>query len=429
MDAYNEKENLESKESAAKENKLEILWQHGGNGDYLDPTIEKMKKVFPNVNVEVVYDNKVHDKIKPRLVAGNPPDIFLAHQSFFNHYSAIMDNQLMPVDDVLDSRMPDSGILLKDIFQDNILNLGFVNGKHYLLPDQQYVNGFWYSKKLFKEKNWQVPATWEEFIAFCENVKHTSDISPFAYAGLNAPFYLSDSFIMPGIAALGGIQAINDINDLKPGAWKSEAVIETLNKIKLLVDKGYMYQNSLSIDHSKSQQLFIDYKIAFLPVGSWLENAEKPKWPEDFGLTAIIPPLGDESSRYMVAYNTLIAIPQKAKNPVMAKEFLKLFYTKDVMEKVARNYGSLFPVKSNIGSARGVLSESVVQIFNLANNKDVQIINHPWTYWYKSLDKKYQDMITSLVAGDITPKKFAEEMEKEAENIRNDSSIFKYTIN
>lgn len=409
---------------------MEILWQQGGSGEYLTPTIEEFKKHYPEYDIKVDYNLKVHDIIRPRLVAGNPPDIFMAHHSFFDHYGAIKAGQLTPIDDILESKMPDSEETLKGIFKEDVLKLGFVDGKHYLFPDQQYINGFWYSKKLFEQKGWNVPTTWDEFLTFCEEVRNSSggEIAPFGYAGLNAPFYLSDSFIMPSIVQLGGKQAIDDINNLKPGAWKSPAVIETIKRIRLLVDRRYMYDGSLKINHNQVQMLFINGKIAMLPVGSWIESEMKDSWPEDFGLTAIAPPLGYRNIKYMVAYNTLIAIPQNAKNGDMSKEFMKLFYTRGVMATVAKEYQSLFPVRNNVEIAKGSLPESVIQIFTTAMQQNVKIISHPWTYWYKTLDKKYQDSITAVVARDITPEKFAEEMEKEAENIRQDDSIPKYSI-
>ena len=77
-------------------------------------------------------------------------------------------------------------------------------------------------------------------------------------------------------------QAMVDIDNLKDGAWKTDAVSQRSCPLEKLVTKAVHPAGLGGLTHTQSQQAFLDGKAAFLPVGTWLENEmSSPPTPGD----------------------------------------------------------------------------------------------------------------------------------------------------
>ena len=67
-----------------------------------------------------------------------------------------------------------------------------------------------------------MPKTFDEFFALAPKIK-AAGLAPFAFAG-KFPYYMRWA-IMSWIWKSGGKQAVVDIDNLKSGAWKTDAVM------------------------------------------------------------------------------------------------------------------------------------------------------------------------------------------------------------
>ena len=110
-----------------------------------------------------------------------------------------------------------------------------------MLPYYFNVNGWWYDKVLFAQHGWTPPKTWSELLAVGAKIK-AAGIAPLTYQG-KYPYYMITGFLLPWAISAGGIQALDDAQNLVPGAWKSPAFLQAARMIKVVrnfrVPKGW----------------------------------------------------------------------------------------------------------------------------------------------------------------------------------------------
>jgi N-acetylglucosamine transport system substrate-binding protein len=314
----------------------------------------------------------------------------------------------------------------EEIFVPGILDRGESNGKRYILPGFVHYYGLWYDKALFDKNGWNVPENYDEWVSVSEQIQKSGQMSPFTYQGLY-PSYLLRTMFFPLVASYGGTEAIDNIDKLVPGAWQSDAVINAAKDIRAYTDK-YLMNGTTALNHTQAQMEFINHRAAMIPCGTYLENEMKGNWPKDFDLKFMFAPVRNEKSnkKYSWATTDFISITTKAKNPEMAKEFLKSLYTKDVRTVGAEKVGGVNPIIGGADGFGGVLPSSVVYANSMLSQDNVNVIFGKYEIWYKTLYKKAQDSLTGLVTGKYTPEQFAKEVEAEAERVRKDDSIVKH---
>ena len=412
-----------------KKKVLEISWFEGGNGkEYIEYAIKKFQEAHPDLEIKADISPNNAETLRPKFVAGNPPDVIMANYSNLDYFALIADGQLAPIDDVLASPVPDDkSKTLEEIFIPGILDRGESNGKRYILPGFVHYYGLWYDKTLFDKKGWNVPENYDEWVNVSEQIKKSAEMSPFTYQGLY-PSYLLRTLFFPMVASYGGTAAIDNIDNLVPGAWQSDAVINAAKDIRAYTDK-YLMDGTTALNHTQAQMEFINHRAAMISCGTYLENEMKGNWPDDFDLKFIFAPVrnnGNSNKKYSWATTDFISIPSKAKNPEMAKEFLKFLYTRDVRTAAAEKVGGVYPIIGGADGFEGVLPASVVYANSMISKDNVNVIFGKYEIWYKTLYKKAQDSLTGLVTGKYTPEQFAKEVEAEAERVRKDDSIVKH---
>jgi len=89
-------------------------------------------------------------------------------------------------------------------------------------------------------------------------------------------------FLFPWAISSGGIEAVDNAQNLIPGAWKSPAMLEAATKIAELRDKGYFEEGALGMSHTESQTEFVTDKAAMIPCGTWLHSEMSKSMPPDF---------------------------------------------------------------------------------------------------------------------------------------------------
>ena len=408
---------------------LKISWFEGGFGrGYLDYAVELFKETHPDVQVVMDIGPKNHEQLRVQMISGDVPDIFLANESFFDYFALINDEQLAPLNDVFASNAPDVDGTFGDMFLPGILDVGFKDGNNYLCPIFNSFHGLWYSKTLFSQNGWKPPQNLAELTEVSKEISESGKLAAFTYQGIY-PQYPLRVFFLPTVGAYGGQEALDAINNLEPGAWTNEAVVKAAKDFKEYF-KAYAMEGTLALNHTQAQIEFINHRAAFIPCGTWFDNEMKGNWPNDFDLTYLLPPVPvTDNNRYVVTQVMFTAIPTNAKNKFAAKEFMKLLYSKDVRAFIAKDAGAVMPIKNSTDGLEHYLSPVMVQANNELSRDGVNTYFATWRLWYKPLFKKVLDSMTEMVTGIITPEKFCEEVEKEAERIRKAPDIVKYRVN
>ncbi|HHW31865.1 MAG TPA: extracellular solute-binding protein [Clostridiaceae bacterium] len=406
---------------------LDVLFMVGGQGQMADPIVAKLKEVYPGLNVNVVYDHNAHEIMRNRVMAGNPPDIFDLNQGFYDYYGAISEGICKPLDFLYPLKTIDGTKTLKDVMDFNAIQKGYLNGKYYLMADSIYTSGLWYDAKLLRDNNLNPPTTWNEFVEVCEKLKQKG-IYGLSWSGRWAGEYAMNYFFYPMVASLD-YDTFIAIENLEDDAWDRPAVREVMNRLKMMVDKGYFDVKASGMDASEIQMEFIKRTFAFYPCGSWLEAEMAGNWPADFELTYL--PFSGVSDKngtnYTLLASVVSGISSKTKNEDIVGEYYRYFLSDyDTTAKVVSTSLNGLPLKGFSEQFGHLLPKSVQGTWEAISAGNMPLIQMA-SSWYPEHLILSGDSITAFVNGDITADEFAKRMNEFNKATKADSSIVKYT--
>jgi len=409
---------------------LDVVIFDGGFGkDYAQYDVNLYTKAFPSSKAALSATQKISDQLQPRFANGTPPDVI--DDSGDNQIKAgtlVNSNALTDLQPLLDAASyDDPNVKVKDTLLPGVLDVGTYNNKVFLLNYSYTVYGIWYNKKLFDSKGWTPPKTWDEFKTLAPTIK-AAGIAPWVHAG-KYPYYQGVP-IMDWIGKAGGNQVLIDIDNLKPNAWRVDAVKASLNAVLEMVHNGWVLPGAEGMTHIESQQAFLDGKAAFIPVGSWFENEMRKTIPQGTELTLI--PMPDLTASDKQPYGTLRAesgepfvVPAKAKNQAGGLEFLRIMLSKDAAKNFAQATSSLSIVK---GSADSVTTSTALTSANKAVQAAGTNLLHyrSVTDWYPTLINEWEAATGELMAGRFTADQWIDKVQAAADKVASDSSIEKF---
>ena len=312
--------------------KVDVIVFNGGLGDEypkFDKTLFAAK--HGQVTVSLSSTQKIKTEQQPRF-STTPADLINNSGADSMALDALInDGALADLGPLLDApSWDDKNVKVRDTLLPGTVDDGTFSGKFYVLNYAYTVFGTWYNQALFDQNGWTAPKTFDEFFAMVPQIK-AKGIAPFAFAG-KYPYYMRWA-IMSWIWKSGGRSAVVDIDNLKPGAWKTDGVTAALSAAEKLVKDHDTLTGSDTLSHTESQQAWLDGKAAFLPVGTWLENEMKATIPAGFKMK--ISNFWGVSSADK-APNAVYAgsgegwiVPKKAANPAGGMEFLRAMMSKD----------------------------------------------------------------------------------------------------
>lgn len=275
--------------------KLDVVVFKGGYGDeYAKAWEAAFDKKWGSKSAHT-GTQEITGKLQPRFNGGNPPDIVDDSGAQQIKLDVLYKSgQLLDLAAVLDApSIDDPTKKVRDTLIPGTLDPGLQGGKVVSLNYIYTVWGLWYSGKLFKEKGWEVPKTWDDFLAICKDAK-SQGIGGLAHQG-KYPYYINVA-IMDLIAKKGGLDAMKAIDNLDPKAFVgSDAAQAAVEAIYEIVEKGYLLPGTNGLTHTESQTRWNQYKAAFITCGSWLENEQLKQTPADFDMKFMPMPLLPDS--------------------------------------------------------------------------------------------------------------------------------------
>ena len=158
--------------------------------------IEEFNKLYPNIHIESSsvggYDD-VREQISTEITVGNQPNIaycYPDHVALYNLAKAVATLDSLIESDVEITRADGSKEFLgltdeqKNDFIAGYYNEGkqFGDGLMYTMPLSKSTEVLYYNKTFFEENKLEVPATWDELEAVCEQIKKIEpDSIPLGY--------------------------------------------------------------------------------------------------------------------------------------------------------------------------------------------------------------------------------------------------------
>lgn len=405
---------------------LEVVAFKGGYGiDHYENVAKELEGKNPGLKVTVSGDPRVWEKLRPRLISGDPPDLMLPGWGM-DHWALIQDDALLALDTALDGPGPDGKGKWRDSFKPDILKLGQKDGKTYTLPYYISLQGWWYDPAVFEKNGWTPPKTFPELLALCEKIK-AKGIAPITYQG-QYPYYMIDGVLVPWAMSVGGKEAIDAAQNLEPGAWNSPAFLKAAEMIDELRKKGDFQKGASGMSHTESQTQFLNGKAAMIPCGTWLESEMKNVTPPGVTMRYFVPPVatdgkGDPTS-VMIGIEPWM-IPAEAKHPEAAVAFFRYMTSVPVAKKFIEEKGTLMAVED---ATDGVTLPETLQAPAEAFKNAKVVYSDQVRTWYPAFGKEVEGAMTALLSGEATPKEFVDRCEAAAKKTREDESIPKYKV-
>ncbi|MGW0994058.1 N-acetylglucosamine/diacetylchitobiose ABC transporter substrate-binding protein [Streptomyces sp. NPDC002523] len=392
-----------------KGGKLDVVVFKGGYGDDYAKAWEADFNKKLGVTSTHTGTQEITGKLQPRFNAGNPPDIVDDSGAQQIKIDVLYKNgNLLDLSEVLDApAVDDPSKKVRDLIIPGTLDAGLQEGKIVALNYIYTVWGLWYSGKLFKEKGWEEPKTWDDFLAICQDAKKQG-IGGLAHQG-KYPYYINVA-IMDMIAKKGGLDAMKAIDNLDPKAFVgSEAAQAGIEAIYEIVEKGLLMPGTNGLTHTESQTRWNQYKAAFITCGSWLENEQLKQTPTDFDMKFMPMPLLSDSKLPFEAIRAgsgePFVIPAKAKNLPAAKEFMRRMLSKEWSTLFAKEANSLTILKDGVDPSVQLRpgTQSTVEASKAAGTNTFRYL---YTEWYSEMGTAIEAASNELMAKRIQPKEW-----------------------
>lgn len=410
-----------------------VIFTGGFKDDYATGVHQPMyTKAFAGVSVKHTGTQNVGTMLRPRFLAGDAPDVVNNSGPEAMDVAALAAEghvaELTPLWDAPSYEDPSKKV--RDTVTPAALEEGKLNGKDMTLNYIVSHRALWYNSKLFEEKGWTLPKTFEEFKALGETAK-ADGMHLFAYPGQKGPYYMLWNMLYTA-AQVGGNQAIIDIDNLVDNAWKSEAMKASVTAWHEIFTK-YSDKSYLGLDHTQTQIKHLQNKFLFYPTGSWLEGEMAKDKPATFEYA--IAPVPSVTAADKMPYGAIqvgtgevFFVGAKGKNPQGGLEYLRMMLSKEGAKGFVEKTKNLTIVN---GSAEGVdLPPGLASAAKAQDAAGANIITSArFEGWYKELFDYAWAQQNILMGGRMTVDEYLDKVQKKADKIKADSSIAKQTRN
>jgi len=392
-----------------KGGKLDVVVFKGGYGDDYAKAWEAAFDKKWGTKSAHTGTQEITGKLQPRFNNNTPPDIVDDSGAQQIKLDVLYKSgQLLDLATVLDApSVDDPSKKVRDTLIPGTLDPGLQGGKVVSLNYIYTVWGLWYSGKLFKEKGWEEPKTWDDFLAICKDAK-SQGIGGLAHQG-KYPYYINVA-IMDLIAKKGGLDAMKAIDNLDPKAFVGSAAAEAaIEAIYEVVEKGYLMPGTNGLTHTESQTRWNQYKAAFITCGSWLVNEQLKQTPDDFDMKFMpMPNLPDSKLPFeaiRAGSGEPFIIPAKAANLPAAQEFMRSMLSKEWSTLFAQKANSLTILKDGVAAGVKLRSgtQSTVEASKAAGDNT---FNYLYINWYSEMGTAIENASNELMSKRIQPKEW-----------------------
>lgn len=319
------------------------------------------------IEVELTTDKNLEDVISGPMQNGEYPDVvhLATGRPAGLTEQMIKQKALHPLDHVLQSTVPGENKKVSEKiaggFTDTSLTNPYGDGKTYLAPMFYSPCGLFYNQKLFAEKGWTVPTTWDEMWTLGDKAK-AEGIALFTYP--TAGYF--DAFLFALMYSIGGAAFFDKATRYEQGIWDSaeaQTMFAILDKLADYTHEKTPAQAN-NQDFTKNQLMVMQNEALFMPNGTWIvgEMAQaEATLTNDFawGMTAL-PAINSQGDGYSFCWFEQAWIPAGAQNKEEAEQFVAFLYSDKACEIFANT-----PVQSESGTT--VKSNAIQPVLGIAD--------------------------------------------------------------
>ena len=281
----------------------------------------------------------------------------------------------MDITDVFEGTALNSDEALGDTITNGLLDSTYCcpygDGRIYQAPLNGAPAGLVYNKTLFDANNWTVPTTWDEFFELGDKAAEQG-ISLMTYPGIY-PYYLQNALLPAMETAMGGAEEFSKVTSYQEGSILNTPALDVLKIFERMADEGYILPGTVALNHTQAQQEQMMDHALFIPVGTWIESemAESPRADGYTFAMAPAPAMEAGQDRYLWVAMETMSIPAAAKNPELAKEFLRFLYTDESILLFAQKANAVGATKTALDIAKEYISEDMYNMYSVLNEEGV----------------------------------------------------------
>ncbi len=288
--------------------------------------------------VRVEIDTSGVDVVSASFVRGNPPDIMLAN---YNYEIARFVQRCA----LTDLSGTEAASTIRDDLQPLMEQYGSCEGRTSALPYSVMGASVIYNKEIFEQQGLEVPQTWDELIAVCDQLKEAG-IDPF-YATFKDDWTVAQGWY--DYTAGGSVDVIDFFDTLAQEGTEvgpdSEASFEKdfaepMDRMMTLVNE-YTNADAASRAYGDGNLAFGKGEAAMYLQGPWAFS-EIEKTAPDLALGTFPLPMTDDPADLGVRVNMDLAamIPEGSQHQEAARDFLEyLFLPENIEEYNASQLG------------------------------------------------------------------------------------------
>jgi len=334
------------------------IFEGGYGRDFWDDMVERFEAANPGVTIDMTISPDIEMLMAPRIAVGDVPDFLSVNMDEGVFIAMRVADENMDLTDFFNNTeaLDRPGTVIRDIILPGMLESPRFSPDGFVMyaPFNAGPMGMVYNQTLFEQMGWTVPATWDELFAMDEMLDDPSTFvniggnmerrSIFTYQGIH-PGYL-ESVLYPSLASSVGFEGLARISNYEEGAWDNPQVRAVIENLARLGTGGYLMEGTVAMDHTTSQAMMMMGRALFIPNGLWFPG-EMHDAPREDGFVfamAPAPTVNPGVTRYVMSASEQIAIPKAAKEPELAKEFLRFLYTDESVAAFAQFSGGSIAV-------------------------------------------------------------------------------------
>lgn len=408
---------------------LEVVMFDGGYGDeYTRHAADLYQGLHPEAEVDHQGIQRVAETLQPRFVAGDPPDVVDNSGAARLDLAALSSSdQLHDLAELLDApSLDEPEVSVRDTLMPGVVEDGTLDGRLGFLNFSTVAWGIWCSTALFADHGWTYPATWDDMLSLCEEIRQAG-IAPWTWQG-KYPEYMMDP-LQSMAAKAGGLELVEAVDNLEPDAWKNDAMLTAADAIARLVAAGHIMDGSEALSHTEAQNAWCNGEAAFIPCGSWLEGEQQEVTPDGFDMAmGPVPALTAADAMpdgaVQVASSESFLVPAQASNPRGGLEYLRCLFSTDVARGFAETAKALPVVR---GATEGVdLAPGLGSVAAALDAAGDDVFGFKYRLWYAPLAKAVDDATGELLTGRVDPEQWADRIQTTADEVAADDSIAKH---
>lgn len=370
----------------------------------------KFEEMYPQYKIKWTWGgSEAMNLFRARINADDPPDVYLANDATVA--ALAREGVIEPLDKYLDTQNYEEDAKWADTFRAGLLQNGYIEdgtqgAAYYGIPDNMHFGAIFYNKGLFEENGYQVPTTWSEMLALCDQIQAEVGIPCFGADNFNGYNARPHFYIMSRIA---GPEALYAAGTGQEGAsFDTPEFLEAAQMYQQLMSEYYQpgWQGNQwpagQVDWANGGQAMI-----FMP--SWLPSELMTTKAEGFTMDVFPVPVieggYDGKPAIEAKYNGWV-VPVGAEHPDEAIFFVKYLtsreYQQDRTERASMpSVLAAVDLPTDLQSFKPVFEQGEVYRFAFGLDADAQD-------WLKTVFYPLND---SLAYGDITPEEFIAELE------------------